>query len=526
MNLTPRKQSGAALIAFLLVFVTAASFALLKGINEVATKQHRDAQTVKALAEAKAALIGYAAGANIIPTGLCGSNCPRPGDLPCPDRDDDGLAGWGTSVPLPPPSCGNASGTTGGCLGVPGSCRRLGRLPWKTLGLPDLRDGDGERLWYAVSNNFKNNIRTSCTAGECLNSDRRGTLTVQATNGALIHDGTNPDAWTPSGAVAVVLAPGRVLRRQGASSDQDRSCTGGSCDTNGKCITSPPTNTPKCNPQNYLDTVTGDDNATFGDNTLDGFIQGDVIDTNGEEIVNDRLLAITYQDLMPLLEKRVVGEVLICLKEYAAPAPNNGRYPWAAKLDPAAAPDYDDDNGERFGRLPDGQSPIFPGSVTLDDTKTAMGGTAWNYWPNKDILPSSACKLTSNVSPNTWWLNWKEVVFYSVAGGFQPAQPAAGPPGCGPPPNNCLTVDSLAQEVVVIAAGKRLQAAASVPSGQPRTDTDPITRNAYKADVRNYLEDDNSDYLDDGIVTPNEDVFTSKAVSDTFNDVVCKQGIC
>jgi hypothetical protein len=32
-----------------------------------------------------------------------------------------------------------------------GQAERLGRLPWKTLGLPDLRDGDGERLWYAVS---------------------------------------------------------------------------------------------------------------------------------------------------------------------------------------------------------------------------------------------------------------------------------------------------------------------------------------------------------------------------------------
>jgi hypothetical protein len=26
--------------------------------------------------------------------------------------------------------------------------QRMGRLPWKTLRLPDLRDGHGERLWY------------------------------------------------------------------------------------------------------------------------------------------------------------------------------------------------------------------------------------------------------------------------------------------------------------------------------------------------------------------------------------------
>ena len=32
-----------------------------------------------------------------------------------------------------------------------------GRLPWKTLAIPDLRDGAGERLWYAVSVRFKRN---------------------------------------------------------------------------------------------------------------------------------------------------------------------------------------------------------------------------------------------------------------------------------------------------------------------------------------------------------------------------------
>ena len=51
----------------------------------------------------------------------------RLGDLPCPDRDDDGDA---DAVP----GCDTAA-------------LALGRLPWKTLGLPDLRDGDGERLW-------------------------------------------------------------------------------------------------------------------------------------------------------------------------------------------------------------------------------------------------------------------------------------------------------------------------------------------------------------------------------------------
>lgn len=118
-------------------------------------------------------------------------------------------------------------------------------------------------------------------------------------------------------------------------------------------------------------------------------------------------------------------------------------------------------------------------------------------------------------------------MFYTVAGGFEPG---AGSPACGPVPNNCLTVNppSLAadKQVVVIAAGKTLRSTGLAPNGQRRTDSNPTISNAYKADVTNYLEDDNADYTDDGIETPNEDVFTSKDMSDAFNDVVCKQGVC
>ncbi|MGH8584393.1 MAG: hypothetical protein ACREWG_16810, partial [Gammaproteobacteria bacterium] len=185
--------------------------------------------------------------------------------------------------------------------------------------------------------------------------------------------------------------------------------------------------------------------------------------------------------------------------------------PWAAKLGSlGSAPEYSDDTSERFGRLPDGRTP----GITLNYTKASIGPLAWDTWPNKDIEPNSNCKLTSNVSPNTWWMNWKELVFYSVAGGFQPA---AGPPACGLAPNNCLTVNppSLAQdkEVVVITAGKRLQ---TVASGQPRTSAD-------KAEIRNYLEGENATPLPPALP---DDTFTVQAASTTFNDVVCKQGIC
>ena len=55
-------------------------------------------------------------------------------------------------------------------------------------------------------------------------------------------------------------------------------------------------------------------------------------DAANNVIVNDRLLVITYQDLMPLLERRVAKEALNCLNLYAADPLNKGRYPWASSM--------------------------------------------------------------------------------------------------------------------------------------------------------------------------------------------------
>src|SRR6185295_4229955 len=106
---------------------------------------------------------------------------------PCPDITNTGTAGG---------SCSNGGGTT------------IGRLPWKTLGLPDLRDASGERLWYAVTDSFKNN-----PAVGTLNSDSRGGITVRDRNGNVVNDGTDVGTFTRSGAIAIIIAPGGILRR-------------------------------------------------------------------------------------------------------------------------------------------------------------------------------------------------------------------------------------------------------------------------------------------------------------------------
>ncbi|WP_319241290.1 hypothetical protein [uncultured Propionivibrio sp.] len=80
----------------------------------------------------------------------------------------------------------------------------LGRLPWKTLDLPNFRDSAGECLWYAISGRAKNSPKTYQ-----LNWDTQGQLLVQDIAGKLQHD-TDPHTRP----LAVVIAPGRPLSGQ------------------------------------------------------------------------------------------------------------------------------------------------------------------------------------------------------------------------------------------------------------------------------------------------------------------------
>lgn len=428
---------------------------VLSNLNASQLRRERDDATNDALKQAKEALIGRA-----ISVALTSAGQARPGDLPCPDLDDDGVAEL---------SCGNASGTTQ-------QSNRLGRIPWKTLGLPDLRDGYGERLWYAVSNNFKNNTRHMP-----LNSDTPGTITVRDIYGNVRFDGTLPAPGAAGGVVAVIIAPGPPIQRQGSASAQDRSCVvGTNCDSRLRCTTSPASLTPKCNPANYLDIAMGEDNASFVDSSTDGFILGDIRDASSNTILNDRVAVITQAELMPLMENRVVAEVRNCLAEYANDTTRgNGRYPWAAPLNPAAPPSYADVSGARFGRFPD---------TPFTSTKASMGLL------NADQLPGGACNINST---SGWWSlnNWKEMIFYGVADAYKPA--SSGPPACG----SCLAVNPPGpvadKQIVVIAGGSALP-------GQVRS------TNAQKGTIATYLEGENA--------TPGDDIFARSISSNTFND--------
>jgi type II secretory pathway pseudopilin PulG len=335
---SPGRQRGAiAIVAAVFIIAVLASAAAI-AMSAHATEAQRQRITTRALALAKEALIAYAAERPI--TAVVG-----PGYLPCPDTDDDG---WAEST------CGSLSGHLG-------QADRLGRLPWKTLGLADLRDGHGERLWYAVSSKHKGLL--NCAAShECRDltpASALGTITVRDARGTVIHDGTSADVARAAdgGAVAVVIAPGPALVRIDGRA-QRRDCAAGDC----------------ADPANYLDLAPGEDNAAFHDRNDaaaragngDGFIQGPIAATNGTVMVNDRLAVVGYADLMPRVQARVALEAANCLRR-AAVLPR----PLAA----CAA-------SEHLGRI-EGE---------FDD---------------------AACNLAGHEP--AWWTAWKPFVLYAVA---------------------------------------------------------------------------------------------------------------
>lgn len=126
-----KKQAGAALLVILLLLISAVSFLFVKNLNRRIGFRSEDAMaTANALAQAKAALIGYA---SIYPDQINPNK--GPGYVPCPSD----------VAPYDMPRSNCAASTTS----------LLGRIPWRYLGISDLRDGAGERLWYAITEAYK-----------------------------------------------------------------------------------------------------------------------------------------------------------------------------------------------------------------------------------------------------------------------------------------------------------------------------------------------------------------------------------
>lgn len=466
-------------MVMLVIMVIGAATILVSSLNSSTVQIGRQETTSAALAQAKDALISLAVTYN-----------DYPGSLPCPDIGSD----------TDPEGDGVADAVGGLTTGCP---QYIGRLPWKTLGIPDLRDAAGERLWYTLSRNVRRyaSVRP-------LNSETEGTLNITGN-------------YAANNIYAIVFAPGDTLAGQNRSTSQTALCiTTGTTIVASRCAS------------NYLE----DSNANKS--TEASPVAG--VNPNPNYLANlagstfnDQLIFITQQQLFSTIEKRIGREAKVCLDGYAAA--NSNKYPWAVPV-----------SNPTIGELSTGRPDILFGRfatlnpIQVDDmlTKVALLQVAINnfaasntstnhtamvnaanqaknsadnvygYYDSsvpardaakaiadaaKDISDLSISATAANISaaqqaltttttnfnnvlPNPWpnctlftsayWNDWKNLVFYQISDGFKPSGIGSCTTG------TCLTINSSgAFRAVVLVAGSALtgQTPRNITASPPTT---------------------------------------------------------
>lgn len=212
------RQRGIVLLGLMIALLLASGLYLIGQTNRLFSRFNRDSADAIVLQQARDALLARAV-----------SDANRPGSLPCPALNSDGTA-----------------------PGLPPCPAFVGWLPWRTLGLPDLRDSSGERIWYVLSPNFQDS----------------GTINITSAS-ALTLDGN-------AGIAALVIAPGSALPGQ---------------------------NRPSNNTVDYLDAKDGN-LATSNNDGDNSYFSGNVADT-----FNDKVLPLTTSVLFSSVSKRILGEI-------------------------------------------------------------------------------------------------------------------------------------------------------------------------------------------------------------------------
>lgn len=564
-----KQQRGAAFIVMLVIMIMGITIGLVGALSKVTLQTARNDRSADLLAQAKEIVIGYALNGT--------GSSQRPGDLMRPDVAHEATPNYdGTSETgcldstISTPNPGLPLTTN------PSKIRCFGRLPWKSYGFsiesPSENDPIGYMPWYAVSKNLYDYPATPLNS-ELLNKTT-GWITVRDINGNVLSNRV----------VFVIIIPGVPLP------GQSRPVTPilGGANQYLDSVTVPVGCTTPCMPGTYNNFDMRDEANT--NNGEFGFVTGDEhrwIDdpaNPGKQIedptyqFNDKLLYVTIDELMPLIEKRIAREVKSCLDDYAAwPTNTNHRYPWATLVsDTTAYPDRTGIFNVHFGRVSDkpsisttnggttptgtlynniqavqtalsnylsnptsgnlstlsskgdilkdyassiGQSTTDParaagitadgcnGSTTCTDTLQSQLDAAMGLGTPDPTMPSSwttipSCKRLFNTS--TYWPEWRDLVFYQVAEGYQPGGGTFTPLHISGSGNT--SVDNNTYRAAVVIAGKWLTGQSTRPT------TNSPTNNYY---VNNYLEVGNN-HQSQTAATPSVN-FTTYKPSDTTN---------
>jgi hypothetical protein len=288
-----KKQRGAALILFVTVMVLGVAWFAVGALGKAAPgATEREVKSGQALHAAKQALLAYAA------QYAARTDHDVPGRLPCPEhRNWIGTSNEGTAWS----TCDHATGY-------------VGRLPWRTLGIDQLRDGDGEPLWYVLGPGFRDSPINFGTTAQ------------------LPYDGA------ANAAVALIIAPGRPLNTLADPGTPPAGCT-------------------KVNQQ-----VAARNTATLAiANFLEcGNAGGAYASLGSSQWANDRVIAVSAAEwadaIAPAVADRLQRQVAPALEEWrSVQAPANwgtAFLPYASSFGTPATNDYCGDLNQREGMLP------------------------------------------------------------------------------------------------------------------------------------------------------------------------------
>jgi len=348
-------QRGFALIALLALAALISAFLIASALNltSAGISNEREDRSMSALRKAKAALIAYAANEQWQLYKVQATD--QPGALPCPDIVHDG-----TEAEEGDSDCVAA--------GFSSTSNLIGRIPWKTLGIDDLRDASGERLWYALAHNFRKLSGTTVINSDTQPCDTPACNPVNDIQ--LTVTGTAP----ASNIVAIVFAPGQAL---------DLRQIGGPLQNRPADHTDPA----YINPINYLE------NFSLGDAT--GRHYSFTTNAIPVDTFNDRLLVITQADLMaavePVVAARIERDVKPLLQDYFT---KWGAYPFAVSFPPPPA--LQPNTAGVYLGVPGKTSGLLP--LTNSDTFTWQNPTVTQIPPGdgSPTVTSASCSISSS----------------------------------------------------------------------------------------------------------------------------------
>ena len=482
------KQDGIAVLV-LVIFIALSTIAyFLSEFSPGRIKQQQQISTAQSLSRAKEALIAYAVSRGDVkdPSEQPG----RLGYLPCPANNN----GEGNEVA----NC-NARNEAA-----------LGWFPWRSLGLPPLRDESETCLLYAVSGSYK--LRPP---PDMLNEDSYGMFQVVDENLNVVQ-GINPEDRV----VAIIFAPGEALPGQSRVYNAGSQC-GDDADNFGAYL------------DTFVDalgTIDNSDITTGTDDRIDRFIRAtEQSISNG--VLNDRFITITRDEIWPAITRRVefdpadtsgnskvrrVTEALArCLAQYGNDN-DNSRLPYPVPLDLNGKDyrnrdDYDDAlaiaGGAHFGRFPyivDSADSVIPGTIPNNRLFDKSFSAPPSHSSPNDIRECNDLPIlfsteppappvgTGPSAPNAdlrtagsedriYWENRKDHFFYAVSNSYRPSDlplTDAGAPRCG----SCIKVNGVPYAAVVMYSGEKL------PSQTREAPVAPSDMVDTKLDYTNYVE--------------------------------------